>query len=37
MIYELMNEERNNLDIKDILLNRGIEKDMAPYYLNPDR
>lgn len=37
MKYALINKERNSLNIKDILLNRGIEKDMVPYYLNPDR
>ena len=37
MIYELINEERNSLDIKDILMNRKIERDMCAYYLNPDK
>ena len=36
MIYELINKERNSLNIEDILLNRGIDKNMIPFYLNPD-
>ena len=36
MIYELVNKERNSLNIEDILLNRGIDKSMISFYLNPD-
>lgn len=36
MTYELINKERNSLNIKDILLNRGIDHSMIAYYLDPD-
>jgi hypothetical protein len=36
MMYELINKERNSLNIKDILLNRGIDHSMIAYYLDPD-